>query len=245
MDRFLVEVQKLPVLYTVFEGIVALSAVVGNLLVLVVFMQDKRLRKVTNFYIASLALADFLVGLVGVPSALLTRMGIPRHSFHGCLTMLSVLIVFCTISILNLVAVSVDRFWAILFPLNYHSKMSSKSTRANQSVTQLDAHPAGQAAGGIIVSCWIAGALIGFLPLFGINNGPVDSGECLFIPIMSYDFLVFLYFATIVFPALLMAGFYARIYMVVIGQVSPSPAPRFSVGLAFVLGACCATKVMR
>lgn len=31
---------------------------------------------------------------------------------------------------------------------------------------------------------------------------------------------MFLYFATIVFPALLMAAFYARIYMVVVGQVS-------------------------
>jgi len=120
------EVLRLPVLYTVFEATVAIVAAIGNLLVLVVFVQDKRLRKVTNFYIVSLAMADLLVSLVGIPSAILTRMGLPRDSFHTCLTMLSLLIVFCTISILNLVAVSVDRFWAILFPLNYHSKMSSE-----------------------------------------------------------------------------------------------------------------------
>lgn len=107
----------------------AVVASAGNLLVIVAFTTDKRLRRVTNFYIMSLACADFLVGIFGVPSAILTRMGMPRDAFHSCLTMLSLLIVFCTISILNLVAVSVDRFWAILFPLNYHSKMSSKSAR--------------------------------------------------------------------------------------------------------------------
>lgn len=112
--------------YLVVEIIVAITAFVGNLLAIVVFIHDKRLRKVTNFYIFSLSFADLLVGLVGVPSAILTKMGLPRNEFYACLTMLSLLIVFCTISILNLVAVSLDRFWAILYPLNYHSRMSSK-----------------------------------------------------------------------------------------------------------------------
>ncbi|KAI1293460.1 putative G-protein coupled receptor No9 [Halotydeus destructor] len=196
-DKF----EKLPVLYTILEALVALIATIGNLLVIIVFFQDKRLRKVTNFYIFSLALADLLVGMVGVPSAILTRMGLPRDAFHLCLTMLSLLMVCCTISILNLVAVSLDRFWAILFPLNYHSNMSKRIATC------------------IIVTCWIIGALIGFLPLFGVNNGQDAHGQCLFIPIMSYDFLVFLYFATIVFPAVILAGFYGRIYMVVIGQI--------------------------
>lgn len=120
------DLQSLPVLYTLLECAVAITAMLGNLLVIVVFIQDKRLRKRTNFYILSLAVSDFLVGLLGIPSAILTRIGIPRDAFNGCLTMLSLLVVLCTISILNLVAVSFDRFWAILFPLNYHQKMSSK-----------------------------------------------------------------------------------------------------------------------
>ncbi|RWS28373.1 adenosine receptor A2b-like protein [Leptotrombidium deliense] len=75
-----------------------------------------------------------------------------------------------------------------------------------------------QAAGCIIISCWILGALIGFLPLFGWNNGPSKSGLCLFIPVMNYDFLVFVFFATIVFPAALMAFCYLRIYLIVVRQ---------------------------
>jgi hypothetical protein len=110
--------------YTLLESIVAITAFFGNLLVVVVFIQDKRLRKVTNFYIISLSIADLFVGLIGIPSAILTRWGIPHDSFEICLTMLTLLVVLCTISILNLVAVSLDRYWAILHPLDYHRRIS-------------------------------------------------------------------------------------------------------------------------
>ncbi len=56
---------SLPIVYTALEAAVAVCAVFGNLLVIVVFLQDRRLRKVTNFYIISLSVADFLVGAIG------------------------------------------------------------------------------------------------------------------------------------------------------------------------------------
>lgn len=59
------EAPNLPIVYTVLEASVAVCAVFGNLLVIVVFLQDRRLRKVTNFYIISLSVADFFVGLIG------------------------------------------------------------------------------------------------------------------------------------------------------------------------------------
>jgi adenosine receptor A2a len=42
----------------------------------------------------------------------------------------------------------------------------------------------------------------------------------MFTKVMDYDYLVFLYFATIIFPALLIAAFYAHIYRVILKQVS-------------------------
>ena len=75
-------------------------------------------------YFLSLSIADLLVGAIGIPSAILTRIGLPRKSIHLCLTMLSLLMMLCTISILNLVAVSLDRYWAILHPLDYHKRIS-------------------------------------------------------------------------------------------------------------------------
>lgn len=68
--------------------------------------------------------------------------------------------------------------------------------------------------------CWIAGTLVGFLPLLGWNAGKKSDQKCIFVEVMDYDYLVFLYFATIIFPALLIAAFYAHIYRVVVKQVS-------------------------
>lgn len=72
---------------------------------------------------------------------------------------------------------------------------------------------------GIICVCWIAGTLVGFLPLLGWNAGHKSDLTCIFTEVMDYDYLVFLYFATIIFPALLIAAFYAHIYRVVVKQV--------------------------
>ena len=64
-------VKELNIPYTILESLVAIVAVIGNALVIVVFCREKRLRRRTNFYIISLALADFLIGLLGIPFAIL------------------------------------------------------------------------------------------------------------------------------------------------------------------------------
>jgi hypothetical protein len=72
----------------------------------------------------------------------------------------------------------------------------------------------------IIGVCWISGTFVGFLPLFGWHRSqPTEGMQCLFTKVMDYNYLLFLYFATIVAPALLLAAFYAHIYRVVLNQV--------------------------
>ncbi|XP_026811509.1 adenosine receptor A2b-like [Rhopalosiphum maidis] len=187
--------------YAVLEGLVAVGATVGNGLVIVAFRRERRLRRRTNYYIVSLAVADLLVGLVGIPCAVMSSVGLPRH-LHLCMFSVSLIIVLCTISILSLVAVSADRYWAILYPMAY-------STNSNTKI-----------AISIICICWIMGLLIGFLPLMGWRaaKGP-SLDACEFSLVMDYSYLVFLYFATIILPALFMATSYAHIYTVVIKQI--------------------------
>ncbi|XP_015116610.1 adenosine receptor A2b [Diachasma alloeum] len=187
--------------YAVCEIVVAVCAVVGNGLVITVFSRDKKLRRRTNYYIISLASADLLVGLFAIPFAVLASIGLPTN-LYACLFTVSVLVVLCTISIFCLVAVSIDRYWAILYPMGY-----SRNVRTKTAI-------------GIICVCWIAGTLVGFLPLLGWNSGIKKTDEkCIFVEVMDYNYLVFLYFATIIFPAFLIAAFYAHIYRVVIQQL--------------------------
>ncbi|XP_011340162.1 adenosine receptor A2b isoform X2 [Ooceraea biroi] len=192
-------VAELDVPYTVCETLVAICAVFGNGLVIIVFGKERRLRRRTNYYIVSLAAADLLVGLFAIPFAILANIGLPTN-LHACLFTTSLLVVLCTISIFCLVAVSVDRYWAILHPMGYSRTMRTKT------------------AIGIICACWVAGTLVGFLPLFGWNAGEPSDHRCLFTQVMDYNYLVFLYFATIIFPALLIAAFYAHIYRVIVKQ---------------------------
>lgn len=117
---------KLNVPYTVCEILVAICAVLGNGLVIIVFGKERKLRRRTNYYIISLAAADLLVGLFAIPFAILASIGLPTN-LHACLFTVSVLIVLCTISIFCLVAVSVDRYWAILHPMGYSRTVRTKT----------------------------------------------------------------------------------------------------------------------
>lgn len=112
--------------YAVFEILVALFAIIGNLMVIIVFQRDRKLRRRTNYYIVSLAMADFLVGSLGIPFAILASVGQPKN-LYACLFSLSLLVVLCTISIFCLVAVSVDRYWAILYPMAYSRNVRTKT----------------------------------------------------------------------------------------------------------------------
>ncbi|KAG6448385.1 adenosine receptor A3 [Manduca sexta] len=187
--------------YTTFEILVALVAVVGNAMVMFVFRRDRRLRRRTNYYIVSLAAADFLVGLLGIPFAILASVGLPRN-LHACLFTVSLLVMLCTISIFCLVGVSVDRYWAILHPMCY-----SRNVRTRTAIV-------------IISVCWVAGAGVGLLPLFGWYANVDSTRGCYFVEVMDYNYLLFLYFATIVTPSVLLAAFYAHIYRVVVKQLS-------------------------
>lgn len=64
---------ELNVPYAVIEILVAFFAVLGNGLVISVFYRERRLRRRTNFYIVSLAVADLMFGLFGIPIAILVN----------------------------------------------------------------------------------------------------------------------------------------------------------------------------
>ncbi|XP_034231610.1 adenosine receptor A2a [Thrips palmi] len=214
----LASLKQLNVPYAACEALVAVVAVAGNALVILAFQRERRLRRRTNYYIVSLAVADLLVGLLGIPFALLASVGLP-HDLHACLFTVSLLVVLCTISIFCLVAVSVDRYWAILHPLGYSRNVSTRK------------------AVGIICVCWVAGTLVGFLPLLGWHRPGAEREECYFTRVMDYNYLVFLYFFTIIFPALILAAFYAHIYQVVLKQLRRME--RQSPGVGIRGGAVC------
>ncbi|XP_033125532.1 dopamine receptor 2-like [Anneissia japonica] len=103
--------------------------ILGNLLVMLAVFKDNRLRSInTNLIIASLALADFLIGVVVLPSAISVEYtsGYWYFGRNWCDIWHAMDVFCCTASILNLCIISLDRYLAITNPISYRSKMTKR-----------------------------------------------------------------------------------------------------------------------
>lgn len=72
----------------------------------------------------------------------------------------------------------------------------------------------------VILISWLLAAIIGLLPLMGWNRGVPPEPRCIFLEVMEPSYLLFIHFATIVTPTLIMAALYFSIYMIVRKQVT-------------------------
>lgn len=107
--------------------VVLIVSVGGNGLVCFLVFTFKHLQIPTNYFILSLALADFLFAVVCLPFRIvnvlqyyLWTLGLGTCRFWVWLDL-----VFCSASIANLAAISVDRYLKIASPLTYDIRMTS------------------------------------------------------------------------------------------------------------------------
>ncbi|KYN34595.1 Octopamine receptor beta-1R [Trachymyrmex septentrionalis] len=99
---------------------IILCALLGNLLVIVSVMRHRKLRVITNYFVVSLALADMLVALFAMTfNASVELFGRWLFGYFMCDVWNSLDVFFSTVSILHLCCISVDRYYAIVQPLDY------------------------------------------------------------------------------------------------------------------------------
>ncbi|XP_039231238.1 octopamine receptor Oamb isoform X1 [Drosophila yakuba] len=122
----------------------------GNCLVIAAVFCSNKLRSVTNFFIVNLAVADLLVGLAVLPfSATWEVFKVWIFGDLWCRIWLAVDVWMCTASILNLCAISLDRYVAVTRPVTYPSIMSTKKAKS------------------LIAGIWVLSFFICFPPLVG------------------------------------------------------------------------------
>ena len=117
------EVGVLKYILIVSGILITLATIVGNILVIAAVIKEKKLRKVGNVLIMNLAVSDCLVGMIVNPVAIayiITENWTFGAAF--CNFWVSMDVICCTASIVNLCAISYDRYHAIIEPLEYSRK---------------------------------------------------------------------------------------------------------------------------
>ena len=101
--------------------------IIGNGSLIIVFIQNRRLRRNSSYwFIVSLALADFLIGILTVPFAALLNSGIiPSNRFNCDINML-LNVPLLGSSLLHMVMISFDRHRKVKYPIKYPAYMTTR-----------------------------------------------------------------------------------------------------------------------
>ncbi|XP_050314161.1 octopamine receptor Oamb [Anthonomus grandis grandis] len=183
--------------------------IVGNCLVIAAVLCSSKLKlAATNIFIASLAVADLMVGVVVLPfSSVWEVFKVWTFGWIWCRIWLAVDVWMCTASILNLCAISLDRYVAVTRPITYPSIMSKSRAKM------------------LVAGLWVLSFVICFPPLVGwedsksaksesnaslLEDNPDCPWKCELINESGY--VVYSALGSFYIPMFVMLFFYWRIY---------------------------------
>ncbi|NXG63757.1 DRD2 protein, partial [Hemiprocne comata] len=179
--------------YAMLLTLLIFVIVFGNVLVCMAVSREKALQTTTNYLIVSLAVADLLVATLVMPWVVyLEVVGEWRFSRIHCDIFVTLDVMMCTASILNLCAISIDRYTAVAMPMLYNTRYSSR-----RRVTLM------------IAVVWVLSFAISCPLLFGLNN--TDENECI---IANPAFVVYSSIVSFYVPFIVTLLVYVQIYIV-------------------------------
>lgn len=159
------------ILWIIIDGFIFISIVCGNCLTIAAVQLSRRLRSVvSNLFILSLAISDLLVGLT-IPYHLIFYVDESLSQSHFvCIMKFFFNIIACCVSIWNLIAIAIDRYIAIVYPLHYSRWITKRMAVI------------------VIISGWISGIILGAIPLFW--NNFKKTTECEFDKVLPKWYMV-------------------------------------------------------
>ena len=202
--------QQLFLAYAILSIVIVILIIMGNTLVLLATWRERSLHQPNKYFIASLAVADLLVGIfIGTVKVYGQNPddaeSLRDMSIHLCRFTVWIDTLAATASVYTLMFISFDRYLKISRPLQYRSKMTtSKSLK-------------------IIFIIWLISAA------FATYAATPDSGSIgflansdVFCPDVYYSgneskfkgYNTFLYISVIFLPAIFILIMYARIFVV-------------------------------
>ncbi|XP_071196213.1 trace amine-associated receptor 6-like [Salvelinus alpinus] len=120
----------------IFFSVISAVTVFLNVLVIISISHFKQLHTPTNLLILSLSVSDLLVGLIVIP---VTTIAIMESCWgfgeYFCVFQFYISCLCTTLSLGNLVLISIDRYVAVCDPLLYHSKITTSRMMCCISIT--------------------------------------------------------------------------------------------------------------
>ncbi|XP_055727993.1 trace amine-associated receptor 13c-like [Salvelinus fontinalis] len=120
----------------IFFSLFSAVTVFLNVLVIISISHFKQLHTPTNLLIISLAVSDLLVGLIVIPVVTVAIMeSCWGFGEYFCVFNFYIACLCTSLSLGNLVLISIDRYVAVCDPLLYHSKITIPRTMCSISIT--------------------------------------------------------------------------------------------------------------
>ncbi|XP_023122060.2 D(3) dopamine receptor [Amphiprion ocellaris] len=204
--------------YAMLYSLLILAIVFGNVLVCLAVLRERSLQTTTNYLVVSLAVADLLVASLVMPWAVYLEVvgGAWLFSRLYCNIFVTLDVMMCTASILNLCAISIDRYTAVVMPVLYNTTHRSRKR-----------------VFAMIATVWVLAFAVSCPLLFGFNT-TVDPMVC---SISNPDFVIYSSVVSFYLPFIVTLLVYIRIYVFLrmrrkritfgqaSGKVQPGPTP--------------------
>lgn len=184
------------IIISVILLIVILGTVIGNVLVCVAVCLVRKLRRPCNYLLVSLAVSDLCVAVLVMPTALLYEvLGKWNFGTVFCNIWVSFDVLSCTASILNLCAISVDRYWAITKPLEYGVKRTPRRMML------------------CVALVWLGAACISLPPLLILGNEhEMEDGEPACVVCQNFGYQIYATLGSFYIPLAVMLFVYYQIF---------------------------------
>lgn len=183
------------ILVVIVYGTIILVTVIGNLLVILSFYRDRRIhRKIANWYIVNLSVADFTVGLVSMTVNLIWLLtdDWPFEEIP-CKLFLLVDYVVTNVPVCTIIFISLDRYWLLTKKLDYR-KYQTK-TKATAFITFM------------WVFCLVFFGILTFawIPITGFAEEIEYESNCELEATYNFEFQLFMIALFFIFPLVTIA----------------------------------------